>query len=74
MRRGKSLTGAGWQVKEILGERQTDAGFMYRVIAGKGRETRTIWRCWADIDPEMLKGFKAGQRSRRHKARSTPRK
>lgn len=76
--RGGSLTGAGWQAKEILGERQTDVGFMYEVMEGKGRETRTIWLCWADLDPELLEGllkrFKVGQRSMRYKARSTLRR
>ena len=70
--RGESLAGTGWQVKEILGERQTDGGLKYEVIEGKERETRTIWRYRADIDPEMLKGFKAGQRSTRYMVRSTP--
>jgi hypothetical protein len=36
MGRGESLVGGGWQVKEILGERRTDAGFRYEVIAQKG--------------------------------------
>jgi hypothetical protein len=72
--RGESRAGTGWQVKEILGERQTDGGLTYEVIEGKGRETRTIWRYRADIDPEMLKGFKAGQRSTRYMVRSTPRR
>ena len=73
VRRGKSLVSGGWQVMRILGEEQTDAGFKYKVIAGKGRETRTVWRYWTDLDPEvlegLLKGFKAEQRSMRHKAR-----
>lgn len=34
--RGESLTSGGWQVLLILDERQTDAGFMYEVIAEKG--------------------------------------
>ena len=72
--RGESLAGTRWQVKEILGERQTDEGLKYEVIEGKGRETRTIWQYRADIDPEMLKGFKAGQRSTRYMVRSTPRR
>jgi len=29
---GESLAGGGWQVKEILGEGQTDAGLKYKVI------------------------------------------
>ena len=61
-------------MKEILGERQTDGGLKYEIIEGKRRETRTIWRYRADIDPEMLKGFKAGQRSTRYMVRSTPRR
>jgi len=73
VRQGESSASAWWQVQLILGERQTDAGFMYEVREGKGRATRTIWRYRADIDLEMLKGFKAGQRSRRHEARSAPR-
>jgi hypothetical protein len=62
--RSESLAGGRWQVIWILDERQTDAGFMYKVIAGKGRETRTVWRPWTDLDPEVLEGlmkmFKAG--------------
>ena len=38
------------------------------VTEQKGRETRTSWRCEADLDSEMLKGFKAGQRLRRREA------
>jgi len=45
----------------------------YEVIVRKYRETRTLSQYGADLDPKLLKGFKAGQRSRRHKARSTPR-
>jgi hypothetical protein len=58
--RGEFLAGTGWQVKEILGERQIDGKLKYEIIEGKGREIRIIWRYRADIDPEMLKGFKAG--------------
>jgi hypothetical protein len=61
-------------MKEILGERQTDGGLKYEVIKGEGQETRTIWRYRADIDPRILKGFKAGQRSTRYMVRSTPRR
>jgi hypothetical protein len=75
VRRGESLASAGWQVNKILDERQTDAGFMYKVTARKGRKTRTHWQHWTDLDPEVLEGllkeFKTGQRSRRHEARST---
>jgi len=66
------VAGGRWQVLWILDERQTDAGFMYEVIAGKGRETRTLWQHWTDLDLEVLEGllkrFKAGQRSMRHEA------
>lgn len=75
MRRGESLACSGWRVLLILDERQTDAGFMYEVIAGKGRKTRTLWQHWTDLHLEVLEGllkrFKAGQRSMGHKARST---
>jgi hypothetical protein len=71
---GESLAGTGWQVKEILSERQTDRGLKYEVIERKGRETRTIWRYRADIDPEILKDFKAGQRSTKYMVRPTPRR
>jgi hypothetical protein len=36
VRRGESLAGAGWQVKEILGERQTNTRFTYKVTTGEG--------------------------------------
>jgi hypothetical protein len=55
-------------------KRQTDGGLKYEVVERERRETRTIWRYRADIDPEMLKGFKAGQRSTRYMVRSTPRR
>jgi hypothetical protein len=64
----------GWRVLLNLDERQTDVRFMYEVITGKGRKTRTLWQHWTDLDLEVLEGllkrFKAGQRSIRHKARS----
>jgi hypothetical protein len=67
-----------WQVRRIVSERQTDAGFEYEVIAGNGLETRTTWRYWADLDQELLQGllkqFKAKQRTRRYKARATSRR
>jgi hypothetical protein len=52
-----------------VSEQQTDAGIKYKVIVEQGEETRTIWRYGADLDPMILKGFKAGQRPRRLKAR-----
>jgi len=66
---------ARWQVIRILDEEQTDAGFKYKVIAGKGPETRTLWQHWTDLDLEvlegLLKGFKAGQRSMRRGRRDS---
>ena len=41
---------------------------MTEVIGQKGRETRTSWRREADLDLEILKGFKTGQRLRKHEA------
>ena len=40
-RRSQSLASGRWKVILILDERQTDERFMYKVIARKGRETRT---------------------------------
>jgi hypothetical protein len=39
---------------------------MCKVSAGKGRETSTIWWYKTDLNPDLLKRFKAGQWSRRH--------
>jgi hypothetical protein len=41
---------------------------MTEITERKVQETRTSWRCEADLDSEMRKGFKAGQRLRRHEA------
>jgi hypothetical protein len=41
---------------------------MAEVTKQISRETRTSWQCEADLDSEMLKGFKAGQRLRKHEA------
>lgn len=58
--RSKSLVSNGWEVTRILGEEQTDAGFKYKVIAGKGRETKIVWRYWADLDPAGARGLAEG--------------
>ena len=44
----------------ILDERQTDVGFMYEAIAGKGRKTRTLWQHRIDLDLEVLEEVQGG--------------